>query len=236
MQKLKCVSLQRNLFIDLPTYVRKFLLNKPNDPIAVSYITLHNFHPNTWNTVWCCFLSFLQIQLCIGNWLLKEQLAFWGPWVCITDWSLNAVYCLRYMLKRLLTLNLWRTIIDKDNASYLTETAWVSKCERHVFFMSSVFCHSAHELCGRILDSYAWSHGIKSRSFQCFPFHAASVLSFNVIQRIAGSTFYIFRKIYSHASLHCPVARGASVDLTSSFFTCYVGITDCRNLEKYILG
>jgi hypothetical protein len=67
-----------------------------------THLFIQNFLPKSMN-VRCkrCFLSFPLIQLFIRNLLLREQHRYKGPWFCITNWSINAVYIRRFCWKSL---------------------------------------------------------------------------------------------------------------------------------------
>jgi hypothetical protein len=77
----------------LPSYLLvNILIDKTNERTAMWCIYFPKVSPKYMNKrPKQCFLSSLQIQLFIENWLLTEQL-------CITNWPMNTMYNQRHML------------------------------------------------------------------------------------------------------------------------------------------
>jgi hypothetical protein len=51
-------------------------------------ITFHNFHRNAWTYILNIFFC---LSYWLSYWLLTEQHRFRGPWLWITNWSINAM-------------------------------------------------------------------------------------------------------------------------------------------------
>lgn len=96
-----CVSLQHKICSSTLTLLSSYLQNKRVNFNLMLALYLPLLLLKYMNLHFKYFISLL-IHLFIGNWLLIEQCRFRGPWLCITNRSINFLYRLRYTLKRLL--------------------------------------------------------------------------------------------------------------------------------------
>lgn len=76
-------------------YILMFLPTKQRSKLH-SYVLLYTSFTKI--RFKCCFLSFLLIQVFIGNSVFTEQYTFRRPWLLVTNRSMNAMHSLVYVL------------------------------------------------------------------------------------------------------------------------------------------
>jgi hypothetical protein len=94
-------------------------------------------------------------------------------------------------------------------------------------FKSVPVRHKAGYLCGSVLDSNAWGHGIEFFSSQKLFLSFVQPLCCFVLYKELLCQCFVF-----YGGIDSPVASGASVDLPlTCLFVRHVSVTDCKKLK-----